>query len=386
MESLLLGQLSISLRIDTLVKETNEQCRLVKALKSSDANTNEIESAISKIQALKKQITSIDPNHQLANTRDARKAKRWAAKQARKGKATVRATAMHAETEAAQQFAVAFAQQPSLSHRHRVFAFREFILATYELPKGSLVLDIAGGKGELSWLLVNADDIDSVVIDPRITDYTSLEKSVAWLRANPAKAAAQGCWTHQPLLAKVLSERGEVPAQPPRHLRAFVDSDMVESVTNGGGGAEWADYWATATARAEQEEFDQHQKVFGGEDSTPDYPGLIVDSTEARSVLSKPALVVGFHPDQATEACIDMALRMRVPFVVCPCCVFPSEFPDRRLSDGRTVTTHTDFITYLTKKHPAIRTADLPFQSKSGASRRTVLYMLADRPPEACHS
>ena len=42
-------------------------------------------------------------------------------------------------------------------------------------------------------------------------------------------------------------------------------------------------------------------------------------------------LVVGFHPDQATEPCIDLAMVLGVPFCVVPCCVFPSEFPDRRL-------------------------------------------------------
>jgi hypothetical protein len=73
-----------------------------------------------------------------------------------------------------------------------------------------------------------------------------------------------------------------------------------------------------------------------------------------------------------------MALLLRIPFVVCPCCVFPSEFPARKLADGRAVTTHSDFITFLRAKHASIRVAQLPFHSKSGAARKTVLYMLAD--------
>lgn len=35
-------------------------------------------------------------------------------------------------------------------------------------------------------------------------------------------------------------------------------------------------------------------------------------------------LVVGMHPDGATDEIIMYAARHRVPFVVCPCCVIPS--------------------------------------------------------------
>lgn len=36
------------------------------------------------------------------------------------------------------------------------------------------------------------------------------------------------------------------------------------------------------------------------------------------------ALVVGMHPDEATDHIIAYAAKHRVPFVVCPCCVKPS--------------------------------------------------------------
>ena len=58
-----------------------------------------------------------------------------------------------------------------------------------------------------------------------------------------------------------------------------------------------------------------------------------VEQEEILDILSsgRIKLVVGFHPDQATEPCIDLAMLLGVPFCVVPCCVFPSEFPDRRL-------------------------------------------------------
>lgn len=52
--------------------------------------------------------------------------------------------------------------------RYRVFYLREFILETFgreELQSnGGAVLDVAGGKGDLSWLLTNADGINAVVV------------------------------------------------------------------------------------------------------------------------------------------------------------------------------------------------------------------------------
>lgn len=35
-------------------------------------------------------------------------------------------------------------------------------------------------------------------------------------------------------------------------------------------------------------------------------------------------LVVGMHPDGATDHIIKYAARHRVPFIVCPCCIVPS--------------------------------------------------------------
>jgi hypothetical protein len=76
-----------------------------------------------------------------------------------------------------------------------------------------------------------------------------------------------------------------------------------------------------------------------------EHGGCVLDPIRAHNLITSAKLVVGFHPDQATEPCIDLAIAMRKPFVVCPCCVFPKQFPDRRLA-GRTVSSYEDFISY----------------------------------------
>ena len=42
-------------------------------------------------------------------------------------------------------------------------------------------------------------------------------------------------------------------------------------------------------------------------------------------------VVVGMHPDQATEPILDFALKHKKPFAIVPCCVFPRENPHRRV-------------------------------------------------------
>ena len=43
-----------------------------------------------------------------------------------------------------------------------------------------------------------------------------------------------------------------------------------------------------------------------------------------QSVSEKYDLVIAMHPDEGTDESIAYAARVRVPFVVCPCCVLPS--------------------------------------------------------------
>ncbi len=68
------------------------------------------------------------------------------------------------------------------------------------------------------------------------------------------------------------------------------------------------------------------------------------------------------------EAEVDLALALGLPFAVVPCCVFPSEFPDRRV-DGSPVRFYPQLLAYLRAKHPRIRSATLPFNSAAGDAR-----------------
>ncbi|KAF4323347.1 hypothetical protein BBO99_00002048 [Phytophthora kernoviae] len=82
------------------------------------------------------------------------------------------------------------------------------------------------------------------------------------------------------------------------------------------------------------------------------------------------SMLIGMHPDEATEAIVDAALTLHKPFAIVPCCVMSRVFPDRQCRDGTPVDTYETFVTYLLEKHSSIRSAFLPF-----AGRNQVLYL-----------
>jgi hypothetical protein len=76
-------------------------------------------------------------------------------------------------------------------------------------------------------------------------------------------------------------------------------------------------------------------------------------------------LVIGMHPDEATEAIVDTALKQNLPFAVVPCCVFSALFPERKLKSGLVPTNYPDFCTYLAEKHDSIQTTYLPYLGRN---------------------
>jgi len=98
-----------------------------------------------------------------------------------------------------------------------------------------------------------------------------------------------------------------------------------------------------------------------------------------RALLETCGLVVGLHPDQATEGLVDFCLATGKPFAVVPCCIYSKQFSKRRLVDGTLVRTVDQLVQHLMEKHPAIQKETLGFQGKN-----TVLYWTgpAHEPPE----
>ena len=167
------------------------------------------------------------------------------------------------------------------------------------------VLDVAGGRGEVSMALAQAG-IPSLVIDPREN---------------------AGCLN--PRLRKAMKKQN-LPKLQAWHIY-FPPPPTVECL------------------QSESEE----AKLFAA----------IVDNSK---------VVLGMHPDEATESIVDWAISNKKGFCIVPCCVFARLFPNRRLptapagtgiaSGSRQVRTHADLCEYLLRKHPGIRCSQLNFE------------------------
>jgi hypothetical protein len=297
--------------------------------------------------------------------------------------------------------------QRAYSRRNCVFNFREFILFTYReylfsgnscnLNEEPIVLDIAGGKGNLSWLFTNMDGIKSVIFDPRLASHSRLEMSVNYLLRHPKEAARRSIKdqpTHQPLAAVLLqkqqqqkylpSEFSSTTTRRPKQVRVHVTENFLHAlrqkllttmhrpnVCERKMSATscylthdpWSHYLKDAlvqssavSASEERQNRDQNKnEKFNLEKfnvpSINDGAGECVNNPdEIFEIIKKAKLIVGFHPDQATESCIDLAHLLGIPFAICPCCVFPNEFPDRRYK-GAKVTNYDQFIEYLKAKY-----------------------------------
>lgn len=74
-----------------------------------------------------------------------------------------------------------------------------------------------------------------------------------------------------------------------------------------------------------------------------------------QQLYSNCSLVVGLHPDQATEFIVDYAVQQQLPFAVVPCCVFPRMFPHRRVQhadggDAVPVVSYDQLVEYLLQR------------------------------------
>lgn len=93
------------------------------------------------------------------------------------------------------------------------------------------------------------------------------------------------------------------------------------------------------------------------------------DASGPDPLLPESSLICGMHPDQATEAIVDVALLLERPFAVVPCCTFNALFPHRRRHNGDGVRVYASFLDYLQEKDSRIQRAVLPVRG-----RNVVLY------------
>eukprot|EP00923_Selenidium_pygospionis_P007617 GHVN01013034.1.p1 GENE.GHVN01013034.1~~GHVN01013034.1.p1 ORF type:complete len:379 (+),score=47.98 GHVN01013034.1:316-1452(+) len=213
------------------------------------------------------------------------------------------------------------------------------------MKKKLVILDVAGGKGELAVRMSLCHQLSVVMVDPRVADVVRCCETVV-LPNLPSK------WQTR--------VRQNMQADPD-----FIQNRLCSSSSNSSGG--------------------RFQQLV-----MPFTEATLASSRELQKAVESAVLLIGMHADNATEAIVDAALHYQKPFVVVPCCVFPNLFPQRNVevveeqesdehddaSDKKKkkvvvrqvqVRTHEQFCQFLLEKDERFRQSVLRFEGRNVA-------------------
>lgn len=226
------------------------------------------------------------------------------------------------------------------------------------------VLDIAGGKGELSARLTLCHSLFVQMVDPRPANlYDCFYKNI--YRSLPKK------WQEK---ISVQDDKGTTTQQQPDSadkIQCILDSrfhQFVKPFPCDGG--------------LDDDDDDDNDDGKGG--SSTKIPAAVIQlkqDPELLQAVENCTLMIGLHADGATEAIVDIALYYQKPFVVVPCCVFPNFFRHRMVPslpavdnsdsvDDENMTmvpvrTHEQFCQYLAMKDSHFVMETLPFEGRN---------------------
>ena len=290
----------------------------------------------------------------------------------------------------------------------KVGIFRRWLLTVFGasfLCNGSGVLDIAGGKGETSFELLNMNDIPCSVIDPRPLDLRRYHKKYA--RGYYHRNEILMKFNKLPIQMNTL-DNGEVAVniRQPNHIRCFfhmtslidtcmpcyddieqikamnsrpqciLNKELFEFSIQFAKNSSWTtkglihnDSQVSETTRdldATVEDTLSANFVYDNRQvHIANHSNYIIESYEtARDIIYNASIIIGMHPDQATEHMIDYAIANNKPFAVIPCCIYSKQFPSR-ICNGKLVTTYAEFVQYLINKAPMdIHAVEMSFEGK----------------------
>ncbi|KAL7438925.1 hypothetical protein ACHAXM_006583 [Skeletonema potamos] len=274
-------------------------------------------------------------------------------------------------------------------NQHKNSVFRIFLMQTYGMDylnrHNGVIVDAAGGKGELAWELINLSGVEEcVVVDPRELNLSLVQTK--WKKGlfEPKRTG--------PVFSKwyPACEDGYKTRQSksPRHIRCFLDGESCLEFMNASSEEDVhrADEWYQAqllkakeiswtskgltqhedgTSYDEEEVTNNDETVTSSSDTIETATSEISSAQEARMVLKKCHLIIGLHCDQAAGEIVDFASAQKIPWAVVPCCTYAEMFTGRKLSDGTRVTSYDHLVQWLQEGDPRAKVATLDMEGKN---------------------
>ena len=248
------------------------------------------------------------------------------------------------------------------SNKNRASIFAAWAKQTFNLRHFFQVLDVAGGgHGALSFDLYFKHLIKSIIIDPR---FTVLEpKQLQYLKHSSNQTTSQNNFVYTN--DNIIDSKNEI-----ENIKINIeDNNIINSNTN-----------VENNIVEENKEDHSVNEDFKIQTIVSQYPGYrqicglfnseFIESPVGSKVWANSTLILGLHPDQATEDIVDFAIKDKKAFAVIPCCVFPKLYP-KRFHNGKHVKSYLEFCNYLQAKHDDIQRTTLSF-----TGRNIVLYWI----------
>ena len=240
-------------------------------------------------------------------------------------------------------------------------AVRRLIMGEYNFIEGDSIVEVAGGKGDLSIELQNLEGIHCTLIEPR----NNLKDGVSSF----TRKLTRNMYHRSPVLGAPqisLSECLSKGVENPTHCRVFFTEDLLgKNNISEQQLSLFKKYSGPSKTTDDTVEENSHAGMHLCSSDVPTSTQIDMEVITARSSLQKCSLLVGLHPDGPTEDMINYALKNKKNFVVIPCCVFAESNPHRKLINGKVVRSYEDFLLYLCEKDSRIRRMTLPIAGRN---------------------